>query len=450
MTQHAAIQSAETMAFLRAVVAGEENLAVRSEDLLAKHFLGRKYRFLIGVGVPALLRRILELAVPGSYGFAIARTRHFDEVLLSEIRAGVEQVVLLGAGYDSRPFRFRDALGNIGVFEIDHPGTQARKRRMLDEIGAASPANLSYIAADFNQQSLPEALADHGFSPDRKTLFLWEGVSYYLPRPVVEGVLDFVSGCAAGSSIVFDYATAAFINGDTSTYGGEQVARWLKKIREPFLFGLDPQETPEFLGARKLHAVSDLGPEDLATTYLKTRDGRCMGKTFGHVRMVHARTPGATQPAASAAAIPVNEGCASTSQAEPRQDSASCEDRRADTMQAAPMLGGLIYEAVMERSSMRALNDALRQTFTGGRVVVSPGVLSLPPQANAEVLKQVRHFTAFDAENDPYHDFGRFDLAGVTYVFEVDCCARDIPGSKDPADAGKATRMLTIMRADEY
>jgi hypothetical protein len=122
----------------------------------------------------------------------------------------------------------------------------------------------------------------------------------------------------------------------------------------------------------------------------------------------------------------------------------------ADAMPAAPMLGGLIYEAVMERISMRARNDALRQTFTGGRVVLSPGVLSLPPQANAEVLERVRSFSAFDAENDPYHDFGRFDLAGVTYVFEVDCFARDIQASKDAVDTGRATRTLTIMREDEY
>jgi methyltransferase (TIGR00027 family) len=357
------------------VVASEQNLAVRSEDLLAKNFLGPKYRLLTAVGWQALTRRILEVVVPGSYGFTIARTRHFDEVLLSEICAGVAQVVLLGAGYDSRAFRFRDALEDIRVYEIDHPGTQARKRRMLDEIGETSPQNLSYIAADFNQQSLPEVLTDHGFSLNRKVLFLWEGVSYYLPRPVVEGVLDFVSGCAAGSSIVFDYATKAFVNGDTSTYGGAQVARWLKKIREPFLFGLDPEETPEFLGARRLHAVSDLGPEDLAKTYLKSKDGRCIGKPLGHVRMVHARTLGATQPAESAATISVNEGCTPVSLAEPCHDSGPCEGYHADTMQA-PMLGDLIYEAVMERSSMRALNDSLRQTFTGGRVVISPGVLS--------------------------------------------------------------------------
>src|SRR5277367_5401980 len=110
MTKHVAIQSAETMAFMRAVVSGEKDLTVKSEDRLARHFISSKYRLLISISLQSTLRRILELVVPGSYGFTIARTRHFDEVLLSESRAGIEQVVLLGAGYDSRPFRFREAL----------------------------------------------------------------------------------------------------------------------------------------------------------------------------------------------------------------------------------------------------------------------------------------------------------------------------------------------------
>jgi methyltransferase (TIGR00027 family) len=396
------------MAFLRAVVAGEKDLAVRSEDRLAKHFLGRKYRLLVTVGVQALLKRFLEFAVPGSYGFTIARTRHFDEVLLSESRAGIEQVVLLGAGYDTRPFRLRDALRNIQVFEIDHPGTQARKRRMLARIGDSIPANVSYIPVDFNEQSLQEALTEHGFSPRRKTLFLWEGVSYYLPRAVVEAVLDFAASCAAGSSIVFDYAITAFINGDTSTHGGRQVARWLKKIREPFLFGLDPAETPEFLRAHGLDTVSDLGPEDLANTYLKAKDGRSIGMTFGHVRMVHARATGVARENA-----------------------------------------GPKYEAAARKNSIRELNDALRQTFTGGRVLLSPGVLSLPVEANAEVLERVRSFTAFDPEDEAEHAFGRFDFAGIAYCFELEC-SRTQNGSKEAVDAGKATRVLTIMRADEY
>jgi methyltransferase (TIGR00027 family) len=292
MSQPTAIASAETMAFLRALVAGEDSLIVRCEDHFAKHFLGRKNRLLAGLAWRPLLRRIIELAAPGSYGFAITRTRHFDEALVSESRAGIEQVVLLGAGYDSRPFRFRQTLANIRVFEIDHPGTQMRKRRMLQRVEPPSPANLCYIPVDFNRQSLQQALAEHGFSLQKRTLFLWEGVSYYLPQRVVEGVLDFVSRCAAGSSIVFDYATKAFVNGDTSTYGGREVARWLKRIREPFVFGLDRGETEAFVASRGLALVSDVGPAELERLYLRTTAGPLLGRTLGHVRIAHARVGG--------------------------------------------------------------------------------------------------------------------------------------------------------------
>jgi methyltransferase (TIGR00027 family) len=386
------------MAFMRAAVTGEKNLAVRSEDRLARHFLGRKYRFLFGISVQAVLRRALEFIVPGSYGFTITRTRHFDEILLSESRTGVEQVVLLGAGYDSRAFRFRDALRAVKVFEIDHPGTQARKLCMLARSKESIPANVTYIPVDFNRQSLREALFDHGFSARRKTLFMWEGVSYYLPRPVVASVLDFVSGCAAGSSIVFDYALAAYVNGETSTPGGRQVARWLKKVREPFVFGLDPAETREFLAARDLHVTSDLGPEDLAQAYLKSSDGGSVGSTFGHIRMVHAGATGAKRTA-----VPAPE--------------------------------------------QRKLNDRLRQTFTGGCVVLSPGVLSLVPEAKSRVLDRVRTFASFGPGNDD-HEFGSFDLDGVVYCFELERRARAMAGVDDVG--GKSTHQLTIMRADEY
>lgn len=292
MAQHTAIQSAETLAALRAMVAHESDLAVRCEDRLAQHFLGLKYQAVTRIRPRSLLRRILHLAAPGSYCFTIVRTRHFDEVLRSAIGSGIEQAVILGAGYDSRAFRFQQQLERIKVFEIDHPGTQARKRRMLAKVDKKSPANLSYLPVDFNRQSFQTALLDHGFSLERKTLFLWEGVSYYLPRPVVEGVLDFVGGCAAGSSIVFDYAIKDFVDGDTSTYGGKHVAKWLKKIREPFLFGLDPEETGAFLARRRLRVVSDLGPEALETTYLTTRNGLCLGQSLGHVRFVHATATG--------------------------------------------------------------------------------------------------------------------------------------------------------------
>jgi hypothetical protein len=114
-------------------------------------------------------------------------------------------------------------------------------------------------------------------------------------------------------------------------------------------------------------------------------------------------------------------------------------------------------EAAMAKSDksgrIRELNDVLRSTFAGGKVVMTDGVAALPERELAQLLARVRSFDAFTNDNDPYgeHDFGSFELAGQTYFFKVDYYALDMDGgSEDPADPAKTTRVLTIMRADEY
>jgi hypothetical protein len=99
------------------------------------------------------------------------------------------------------------------------------------------------------------------------------------------------------------------------------------------------------------------------------------------------------------------------------------------------------------------LNDGLRRTFARGRVVMTQGVASLPEEMLTIVLERVRRFDEFTPDNDPHgeHDFGNFDVAGVSYFFEVDYYSPGMQGgSEDPADPEKTTRVLTIMRADEY
>ena len=221
MSQIAAIQSAQTVAALRAAVTNETSLAVACEDRLAKYFISLRERLLTAVLPQPLIRWALERAAPGSYGFAIARTRCFDDALLSEAADGIQQVVILGAGYDSRAIRFANELKGVRVFEVDHPGTQARKMSILLRSNIEVPKNIQYVPVDFNRDALEAELVKKGFSRSRRTLFLWEGVSYYLQKPVVAGVLRFAESCAPGSSIVLDYALRTFVEGDTSTYGGE-------------------------------------------------------------------------------------------------------------------------------------------------------------------------------------------------------------------------------------
>lgn len=102
---------------------------------------------------------------------------------------------------------------------------------------------------------------------------------------------------------------------------------------------------------------------------------------------------------------------------------------------------------------IRLLNDTFRSTFVGGQVLMTAGVNALADEAKAAVLSKVRTFTAFNGDNDPHgeHDFVSFEHAGVTYFGKIDYYAPDMDGgSEDAADPQKTTRVLTIMRADEY
>lgn len=102
---------------------------------------------------------------------------------------------------------------------------------------------------------------------------------------------------------------------------------------------------------------------------------------------------------------------------------------------------------------IRVLNNNFRTTFIGGRVVMTQGVNELPLDAKARVILAVQSFDKFDADNDPHHehDFGSFEIEGETYFFKIDYYALDMDGgSEDPANPEKTTRVLTIMRADEY
>ena len=102
---------------------------------------------------------------------------------------------------------------------------------------------------------------------------------------------------------------------------------------------------------------------------------------------------------------------------------------------------------------IRALNDDFRRTFVGGMVVITAGVEAMPARSARSLLAKVRAFDAFTEDNDPHreHDFGAVDEGGVRYFWKVDYYDRATEfGSPDPADPAVTTRVLTIMRADEY
>jgi hypothetical protein len=108
---------------------------------------------------------------------------------------------------------------------------------------------------------------------------------------------------------------------------------------------------------------------------------------------------------------------------------------------------------VSRTERIRTLNDALRTTFRGGRVLVTQGVRSLPLEQNAAVLQAVQAFDTFTPDNDPHeeHDFGSLVLDGRKLYWKIDYYdERMESGSEDPADPERTTRVLTICLAEEY
>jgi methyltransferase (TIGR00027 family) len=163
-----------------------------------------------------------------------ARTTFFDAALERHL-AGVRQLVVLGAGLDTRAYRL-PAGTRVRCFEVDTPRMQAFKREMLRRAGVDT-RRVTYVPADFRQDDWLERLAGAGFEPDEPGLFLWEAVTMYLEREAVVGTLREIAGTAGGGAVAFDYFSAELLE-DRSPFMGYARAV-IGLTGEPFRFGID-------------------------------------------------------------------------------------------------------------------------------------------------------------------------------------------------------------------
>jgi methyltransferase (TIGR00027 family) len=193
-----------------------------------------------------------EQAVPGVHNALMARDRWFDDYLGECLQNGLEQLVIFGAGYDTRAYRFEQfATHHIPVFEVDHPSTQSVKKTVITQLLGACPEHVVYVPLDFRQDDLAQQLPEHGYQSQKKTLFVWEGVSYYLPAKAVDDTLAFVREYArAGSSLVFDFFPPSVITGTSPLKEAKKLKALVESIHEPFIFGIEPAEIATFLGDR--------------------------------------------------------------------------------------------------------------------------------------------------------------------------------------------------------
>jgi len=261
---------------------------------MARAFLGGPFRLAALLArhpaCRALLCRYIDSRWPGSQTSLIARTRLIDDYLASALASGMRQVVLLGAGFDSRAYRMPDG-GRVQFFEIDHPNTSVTKKaRVLRSLGTL-PEHVRYVPVDFQRESLRKALGESGFEPAVRSLFLWEGVSNYLTEEAVRATVLLISTLAPGTQLIFTYVDEAVIRNPSASIGGREVQRTFAKLQEPWTFGIRPDHAAVFFNECGLCLDSDLSAKEYRKLYYGA-GARIKGCEFYHVATAHVPSDG--------------------------------------------------------------------------------------------------------------------------------------------------------------
>lgn len=238
--------------FHRALGAKNPDPNFRNPDYLAARFLGAPERALLVDHVRAAIDLDYQTAMqrlpppsPTLVTTHLLRTRHIDLVLRNALSADTRQVVILGAGYDTRAYRFHDQLAGMPVFEVDRPATQQYKKLRVREALGEVYKSVRWVAATLSDDDLLTKLRSAGYSERLRTFFVWEGSTYYLPESGIRNVLKFVRTYSApGSAIAFDYM-------DESNPGINNPSDFHARVGEP-----------SCTGSQKAVRVPSFGPKD--------------------------------------------------------------------------------------------------------------------------------------------------------------------------------------------
>lgn len=259
--------TAETPLLYRALESRKSEDARVCYDPLAECFIGPRSTVMGDSIVPEpIMRWFYNLLMPGVEGYIISRTRCMDDYLASCVEDGLEQFVLLGAGYDTRAYRFFSQADNIPVFEVDHPATQKRKRQKLASAFSKPHDYVHYVSVDFLKDSLMECLLQAGYSPDKKTLFLWEGVTFYISAESIDQTLRIIKeNSGRDSSVIFDYIHPDVLEG---IFPRREAKLWRRCSRgEPILFGIKPEDIESFLTERGFSNIKNHTADDFQRMY---------------------------------------------------------------------------------------------------------------------------------------------------------------------------------------
>jgi methyltransferase (TIGR00027 family) len=258
-------ETAMSVAFCRALAFKEDREEIKGPDYLAESFLKDEAKKILA-DANSRNWAIQNLVTSPLYGYFISRTAFFDSIFESALKENIPQIVFLGAGYDTRSYRFADKIKETKIFELDIRPTQQYKIEKLKNTGVKISDAVSFVEINFKTDKLEDVLSKAGFNKNKKTLFIWEGVMYYLTEEAIDTVLTFIKNNSAnGSYLCFDYMTEKL----------ESV-----NAAEPFRFWIAKDKIEEFLPERGYKIITHMDSNEMEKKFLTSKDSSLAEKAL--------------------------------------------------------------------------------------------------------------------------------------------------------------------------
>jgi methyltransferase (TIGR00027 family) len=207
--------------------------------------------------------RATDKKARGIWGGVLCRKRYADDQVTAAVEAGIDQVVVLGAGLDTRAFRLTDP-DRARVYEVDLPANIDAKRTRLGDL----PGHVRLVPVDFETDDLMESLAANGFQLDQPTMFLWEAVTQYLTEDGVRRTLALLAKAAPASRLAFTFVLGDFLDG-TNTYEAEGAYRDFVVRQRVWHFGLAPDQVAGLLDEYGWVEREQVGAAEYQDRYLR-------------------------------------------------------------------------------------------------------------------------------------------------------------------------------------
>ena len=283
-------RTAEYTCSSRAASYYEKNQFYHSDDYIAAQMVPWYIKPLIWNGF--IRRNLLSVMAPkGAYEYVIARTKYIDSVFKQAVSEGVEQVLIFGAGFDSRSIRLLPPDSQVKVFEIDAPITQKAKMGRLVEIGVGLPENTVFVAVDFNKEDPEQKLVENGLLYGKRCLFIMEGLLMYLDEGAVKETFSLITRLGAtGSQVLFDYIYSSVLRHEGRYYGEEDMHKNVEGVGEPWGFGIEEGSVEAYLSENNLCLLEELDSTELERRYFTNEEGMVVGRVNGSHSIVLAES----------------------------------------------------------------------------------------------------------------------------------------------------------------